>query len=144
MIQNKKIRIILLATILIGTLSGCLESRNNLTGTAWEVATLNGEELISNTSITLEFSDEHLGGQMDCNGYGGTPDTGGYQVANKGEFSLGELLAVTVQLCSEPEGIMEQEKAYIQALMSVIHYRVSADHLEMENELGEIILVFKK
>ena len=141
---RKRLIFILLSSLILLALSGCLNKANELAGTSWEVAALNGNDLIPNTSITLEFSEEYLGGQMDCNGYGGTSDTGGYQAGRKGQFSLGELLAVTVQLCSEPEGIMEQEKAYIQALMGVVHYRVSADNLEMENELGEIILVLKK
>jgi len=140
----KEFSSIMIMAFMLGSLSSCLQKPNELTGTDWALVALDGNELIPGTSITLQFSEEHLGGQMDCNGYGGTPNSGGYQIGNKGQFSLGEILAVTVQLCSEPEGIMEQENAYIEALMSVVHYRVSADLLVLDNEDGETLLVFEK
>jgi len=42
----------------------------------------------------------------------------------------------------EPEGIMEREQAYFQALSAVASYRVDGDRLEVYNEDGTQVLVF--
>ena len=51
---------------------------------------------------------------------------------------------MTVQLCTEPEGVMEQEAEYIEILMTASHYQVVDNHLEIENESGEMILIFHR
>ena len=73
---------------------------------------LGGSSLIEDTEITLTFEETYLGGKMTCNGYGGGPDSGKYTATGDGTLTILQL-AVTVQLCSSPEGVMEQEKAYI-------------------------------
>ena len=103
---------------------------------------LNGKDLIAGTIITLDFSDEYLSGQMGCNGYGGSPDTGKYHAKNDGTITLGSPFAVTVQLCTEPGGIMEQEAAYIEALMIVTLFQLMENRLEIKNETGNVILIF--
>jgi len=107
------------------------------------LVTLNGKELIEGTAITLNFTDEYLGGQMGCNGYGGTPDTGKYRAKGDGTFALIGPFAVTVQLCTEPEGIMEQEAAYIEALMNAAKYQIVDNHLKIKNDAGKTILIFQ-
>jgi heat shock protein HslJ len=92
----------------------------------------------------LEFTETYLGGQMGCNGYGGSPDTGKYISKGDGAFQIGDPFAVTVQLCAEPEGIMEQEAEYIETLMKVAHYRIVENRLEMENETGDSNLIFTR
>jgi len=48
----------------------------------------------------LEFTETYLGGEMSCNGYGGSPDNGSYHVKNSGAFEINFPFAVTVQLCT--------------------------------------------
>jgi len=81
---------------------------------------------------------------MSCNGYGGSPDTGKYHISSDGVFTLGSPFAVTVQLCTEPKGTMEQEAAYIEALQNAVHFNVWEEQLEFENDKGETSLVFQK
>jgi heat shock protein HslJ len=114
----------------------------DLVGTEWVLTSLNGERLIEDTSITLFFEEAFLGGSMTCNGYGGGPDSGKYVVRGDGTLTVVRPLAVTVQLCPSPEGIMEQEEAYIEALRSVATYRVIVDRLEISSAAGETSLVF--
>ena len=121
----------------------CGPAETRLSDTKWELISLNGKDLIAGTVITLDFSNEYLSGQMGCNGYGGSPDTGKYHVKNDGTFTLGSPFAVTVQLCTEPGGIMEQETTYIEALMSAIHYKIVDNRLVLENETGETYLIFQ-
>ena len=42
----------------------------------------------------------------------------------------------------EPEGVMDQEKAFLAALAAVASYRVDADRLELQDETGMQLLVF--
>jgi len=132
--------IILMIVILF---SGCSQvSQKPLEDTEWELVSLYSSDLIEGSAISLYFTGEYLGGEMSCNGYGGSPDTGKYRTIG-GIFSLDFPFAVTVQLCNEPEGIMEQEKTYIEALMNATHFQIVGNRLEFENKAGKTILIFK-
>jgi heat shock protein HslJ len=137
------IGLLLLACILLVTSCTIKTMETELTGTSWMLVSLKGQPLIEDTEITLVFRETYLEGTMGCNGYGGGPDSGAYTATERGKFSLGEFFAVTVQLCAEPEGIMEQEDAYIKALRSVSAYEVSNDRLMLNNADGETILVYR-
>ena len=78
---------------------------------------------------------------MGCDKYGDGPDSGKYIATKEGALTVLQI-AVTLQLCLAPVGIMRQEEAYIQALQSAATYRVIDDHLEIYNVAGEAVLVF--
>lgn len=147
-VKNMNIRKIILSTLVVILMMvspvGCSQKPVELVGTEWELVALKGEDLIAGTAITLIFTDEYLGGQMGCNGYGGTPDGGIYHVENDGTFTLGFPIAVTVQQCTEPEGIMEQEADYIEALKEATQFQVVENRLEITNATGEITLIFQR
>lgn len=107
----------------------------------WALISLYGNNLIEGTSITLNFSAGFLNGQMSCNSYGGGPDSGKYIATDEGTLTITQI-AVTVQLCSKPEGIMQQEETYIEALQQATAYQVVDDRLEIYNAAGETILIF--
>jgi heat shock protein HslJ len=113
-----------------------------LAGTEWVLTSLRGDAPLAETEITLRFEDEFLTGTMGCNGYGGGPDSGEY-TAGDGRLTVSQL-AVTVQLCSEPAGVMEQEQAYISALLSAASYRVAGGRLEIDDAGGNTVLVFDR
>ena len=115
----------------------------SLAGTEWALRSLYGRELIEETEITLTFEEEYLGGAMTCNLYGGGPDSGRYSATDDGTLTLPGGLAVTVQLCPEPEGIMEQEAAYIEALRDAAVYRTVDGRLEIDDAGGVTTLVFE-
>lgn len=115
----------------------------SLPGTKWMLTALRGIAPIEGAEITLRFEDEFLTGTMGCNGYGGGHDSGNY-VADDGRLEVPRPLAVTVQLCSEPEGIMEQEDAYLDALLSAVSYHVEDDRLEIADADGNTVLVFDR
>lgn len=132
----------LILTLLAACGSSQPEAAPDLSNTEWLLVSLNGESLIPGTSISLAFTEEYLQGSMTCNGYGGGPDSGKYTATEAGSLTMGPFFAVTVQLCSTPEGIMEQEDAYIEALLSAATYRVVDGRLEIDNEAGETMLIF--
>ena len=117
---------------------------STLEGTEWLLISLNGEGLIEDTEIPLFFEEAFLGGAMTCNGYGSGSDSGKYIATDDGTLTLPYPIAVTVQDCPAPEGIMEQEAAYIETLRSAASYRVMDDRLEIDNVAGETILVFAR
>jgi heat shock protein HslJ len=123
-------------------LSGCVPgAADDLVGSEWVLLSLNGNSLIEDTDITLYFEEELLGGSAGCNGYGGGRDSGRYVATDKGTLTIPQL-AVTVMFCSEPEGIMEQEEAYIRALHDAATYQVIEGRLEIADANGETTLVF--
>jgi heat shock protein HslJ len=150
----KKTQRLWMLILLLVILAGCTQSdesdlpgagiETNLAGTEWRLVSLNGDDLNTDTAITLIIEDEYLGGEMSCNGYGGSMDGGKYIASSDGSFKLELPLAVTMQYCEEPEGIMEQENAYIAALMNAAYFQVVDDRLEFEDEAGEVILIYQK
>lgn len=112
-----------------------------LAGTEWVLTSLEGNPLLDGTHITLEFRDDWLSGFAGCNTYGGGPDSGGY-VAGDGRTLTIPMIAITLQACSSPEGIMEQERAYVEALRSASDYQLDGDRLELQDAAGRTILAF--
>lgn len=106
-----------------------------LLDTEWVLISLNGNALIEDTEITLSFGEASLDGSAGCNTYGGS-----YTVS---EDSL-RLSGVewTEMGCPEPEGILDQEKAYFHALNAAARYRVDGDRLEVYDEAGAQTLAF--
>jgi heat shock protein HslJ len=102
----------------------------------WVLISLNGHSLVPDSNITLGFAEGRAGGFAGCNGYGGE-----YAAADQGALSIPEI-AVQLQLCDKPEGVIEQESAYLEALQSATAYQVTGDRLKIEDALGQTILIF--
>jgi heat shock protein HslJ len=106
-----------------------------LLDTEWVLISLNGSALIEGTEITLSFGEASLDGSAGCNTYGGS------YTASEDSLRLSGVYA-TEMACPEPKGIMEQEKAYLEALNAADRYRVDGDRLEVYDEAGAQILAF--
>jgi heat shock protein HslJ len=106
-----------------------------LEGTQWLLVSLNGRDPLPDTTFSLDFKDGQATGVSGCNSYGGTYTAAG------GRLTLGEL-ASTVMLCTEPPGVMDQEKAFLDALRGASVYRLSGDRLEIATTLGDKTLTF--
>ena len=106
-----------------------------LSGTEWALTSLVGKALIEDTQITLGFGEGSLEGSAGCNTYGGSYTT------TEDSLRLSDLYW-TEMGCLEPEGILDQEMAYLNALNTVASYRVDAGQLELYDEAGTQILVF--
>lgn len=118
------------------TESPALTPALSLEGSEWLLTLLNGEVLTAGSQITLEFAADQASGFAGCNAYGGA-----YSESEAGALSIEEL-AVTAQACLQPEGIMAQEAAYLQALREAASYRVAGERLELQDEVGGTTLVF--
>lgn len=74
------------------------------------------QPLLQGTKITLRVEGERLSGSAGCNEYSAT-----LQSSAVGDFSLADL-TVGNNVCTEPEGVMDQESAYLAMLPDVRGY----------------------
>ena len=107
-----------------------------LVGTEWLLTSLDGDELLPKTEITLEIDKGEAGGSSGCNLYGG----------RVGKMADGTFVwpgaDVTEIGCSG--GILRQETRYLNLLDEVEAYRIEEDRLEMMNGEEQTRLVFQR
>jgi heat shock protein HslJ len=107
-----------------------------ITGVVWELSILNDKELVPATSISVQFSaGGKLGGSSGCNSYSGT-----YTVSGN-SLQVSSPLASTMMAC-QPE-IMDQESAYLKALVEVKTYSVTGDQLTLYDSSNKGSLVYQ-
>jgi len=113
----------------------------SLAGTEWTLTAYNNGQdavvsVLIGTEITGAFGDDgHLTGLAGCNTYGASFEVDGDHIV------LGP--AVTTRMwCPEPEGIMDQENAFLAALGLAATYRIQGYKLEMRTADGALALQF--
>jgi heat shock protein HslJ len=111
-----------------------------LEGTPWKLVSYHDGEnalasVLSGTEITAAFADGKLAGSAGCNSYSAS-----YQ--GEGDALTVGPVATTRKVCAEPEGIMEQEQAYLAALGSVAGYRIQGGRLELLDAEGTPVATF--
>ncbi len=109
-----------------------------LDGSKWVLSSINGKSLVEGSNVTLSFADGRAGGFGGCNSYGA-----GYVATGGGTLTIAEI-EVTLQLCQTPAGVMEQERAYVEALSEAAVYQVTHSHLEIGGAAGQTTLVFAR
>ncbi len=110
----------------------------DIEGTEWSLTSLDGKDLIAGSRITLDFSADTLKGYAGCNSYGGAYSLQG----NK--FKIPEISSTTED-CASPEGVLDQEKAYLNILSGVDKVRFpDRNTLEMQNTARDEVLVFQR
>jgi heat shock protein HslJ len=113
----------------------------SLAGTQWILTAYNnGQEAVVSvligTEITAAFGDNgRLAGSAGCNTYGASYEVDG------DDITIGPSVT-TRMFCAEPEGIMDQESAFLAALESAATYRIQGDKLEMRTADGALALQF--
>lgn len=103
---------------------------NPLQGTDWDLISLNGKEPTGD--ITLQFDPETVGGSDGCNGYGATYTVDGNAIS----FDTSGFMS-TMMAC-EPMEIMEEGRAYLDALATATSYQLDAGTLTIQTEQGEL------
>lgn len=112
-----------------------------IVGTNWRMLSYNnGLGLISalaGSEVTASFSEDgSLTGTAGCNNYRAS-----YQI-NDSNINISPI-AVTYKFCSEPEGIMEQEKDYLAALEPAKSFRIERQRLYLLFENGSTVATFE-
>ncbi len=108
---------------------------------AWVLESLNGQPVIENSFVMMSVKEERLEGFDGCNRYGGRSADGALVVDANGKFSAPPIGGTDIG-CNEPEGVLDQAKAYISTLMRMDRLRVSGDRLEALDRWGAARLVF--
>jgi heat shock protein HslJ len=112
-----------------------------LAGTTWQLTGYNNgmggfASVLAGTEITAVFGgDGKLAGSAGCNNYATS-----YEISGE-NISIGPV-ASTMMMCPEPDGIMEQESAYLAALESVSTYTIEGKQLSLSNAQGQVVLGF--
>jgi len=125
--------------ILVLSLAGCGGQTAGFEDVKWELEsygeTGNPQPVIEGTTITATFDSEkrQVSGSAGCNTY-----FGDYEIDDGLTVSM---LANTEMYCMDPEGVMDQEKEYLDTLQQAKSYKVGADRLEIN--CGDNTLVFK-
>jgi heat shock protein HslJ len=113
-----------------------------LTGATWQLIVYNNgkEALVSTlagTEITATFAEDGaLSGSAGCNNYHAS-----YKVAN--DALTIDAPATTRMMCADPEGVMEQETAYLALLPLAASYSILGDELEIANAEGNTLLTYR-
>jgi heat shock protein HslJ len=123
-------------------------ARDPLAGSKWFLSSLYGKPTLAGTRITLEFYDGFIRGSAGCNRYdrlviGDDVSGAQYKLAPDGSLTV-PVLVITQVGCLSPEGVMDQEEAYLRALRSAAAYRLVEDRLELQDATGETILVYTR
>jgi heat shock protein HslJ len=124
-----------LALLLVGCGPGPADGAS-LRDTRWVLVALGGEPPLAGTAPSAEFSAEEVRGSAGCNTYFGS-----YTV-NGSEIRISDL-AHTEMWCSDPEGVMDQDQAFLAALASVASYRLAGERLELVDGTGGVTLTFE-
>jgi len=127
----------ILLTILMSTvlLSSCSQP-NQLDQTGWILKSLNGQPMLTVSSITLNFSSGKASGTDGCNSISGSYKSGG----NK--LTFGDDFMSTMMACSEP--VMRQAAAYITALNQTKSFSLVNGVLTILDNAGNELAAFKK
>ncbi len=106
----------------------------DLLGTAWQLSSLNGENLIEGSTITLAFhNDYRVGGHAGCQDYVAT-----YQASSS---DLSFLFFSMIEAgCSMEEALVVQEGTYTTLLGWASSYRLQQERLEILTERGETLV----
>jgi heat shock protein HslJ len=110
-----------------------------LEGTPWQLTGYNDgrgvTSLVLDTEISATFDDGTLSGTAGCNQY-----TAPYTLED-GTLSVGPA-ASTRMACMDPEGVMAQETAYLEALSDVASYDMGRNWLRLLDGDGALLLMF--
>lgn len=95
--------------------------------------------LAADTTITIEFSEnDEANGSSGCNTFSAE-----YEVDDENTMSLRQI-AVTEMYCASPEGIMEQEDAFLDALATVASYEIRGKSLTLRTAEGAAAATFSR
>lgn len=139
--QNNTAKIALLVLAGLGflaILAVALTAGDDLEGENWivEALTIEGTSTapIPGTELSAFFDDGELGGVAGCNTF-----FGGYET-DAGSIVVGPI-ASTMAFCSEPEGIMEQEIAYLALLGQVDGFARDGNSLTLSGA-GNVLIAY--
>jgi len=128
--MKKSLFVLTFAAFLLVSCASGENSAALLNSTRWELLYINKSEPISGRAVTIEFENWEVRGSAGCNSYFGSYDV-------KGDRISFDMLAMTEMACLEPEGLMDQEQAYLQFLSEVESFILDDGQLLLKKAVQE-------
>lgn len=115
----------------------------DLAGSSWTLVAYNNGQggftsVILDTEVTADFEEDTVSGSAGCNSY-----NGGYTTTDDGDIEFTEP-ATTKRACLDPEGVMDQETRYLEALGLAATFTIEGANLEMFAEDGLRLLQYSR
>jgi len=136
-----KITIGLLAAAVIsgcGLLPFTWGSGQSLENTDWLLISYRGKDALIEAESTVFFQNGELAGSGGCNSFGGQYDL----LVGNNRIEINDLVS-TLMFCVEPEGVMDQEAAFLEILNDAERFEVANERLKIYNS-GNEELIFKE
>ena len=112
-------------------MTACKSTPVDLEGTNWKVIEINGETILENSEITMEFNDGQIAGNASCNNY-----FAAYTLEGE-TLSFGPA-GVTRMFC---DGVMDQESLFLSNLDQVESFSLDGELLTLNlGDMGSIVL----
>lgn len=134
--KNKKHILVILFFVLLLSACGGSNTTAQIEGHTWVLTNFNDSQPIPGHQPTLQFDDGQVSGTTGCNHYGGSYKVKGDAIQFEGIFS-------TEMACLDPDGLMDQERIYLELLGAADRYEMSEDLLKFFIE-SQLILIFSK
>jgi len=107
--------------IIMPTLAACDNTSTSpddpLNGTQWNLIFYRKTRVMEGTHITANFENGDINGSAGCNSY-----FGAYQIDGE-NITFGQI-GMTEMYCTDPEGIMDQEGFYLDALADAQRFEI--------------------
>lgn len=129
----KKCVVLTLATLLLSACSFLGNKiTNDLAWTSWELVSYQGISPITDTTLSLSFEEEYVGGVAGCNSFGGEYQIKGDQISISAEF-------MSERFCLSEE-VMAQENTFIRMLGDAQSFELNPGQLVIVTSQGEILV----
>ena len=130
---------VVLAAIAFTACGGKPAAGADLEDTRWSLLSYGTPDsptaLVGDTEITLEFdlAENRIGGSAGCNSYFS-------EITIKGNKLSTSVVGSTEMYCMDPNGVMEQEVAYVTALSLVESYEIQDGQLRITCTDGQVLV----
>ncbi|HEY5903337.1 MAG TPA: META domain-containing protein [Anaerolineales bacterium] len=126
------ITLVLTAAFAVLAACGTGASGDPLSGTSWNLASVDGAAALPDVKVTAVFKDGQVSGTGGCNSYGGK-----YRVSGE-KLEISEVVS-TLMACSG-EGIMDQESSFLGGLDKAKSFTLSDGKLEIGTSDGKTLV----
>ena len=118
--------------MLLSACAGGTPEQPQLDNTSWNLTAINSSPPLAGTQPTLQFENGQASGNASCNSFGGQYEIQGDKIG----FSE---LYQTEMFCTEPEGAMDQESAYLGMLSQAVTFELAGGVLTIVTGPGELL-----
>ena len=110
-----------------------LRMSTRLSGETWVLTTFNNQPPIHDHQPSLQFDVGQISGNTGCNHYGGSYQINGDKISFDGIYS-------TEMACLDPEGLMDQERTYLDLLRVADQFELADGVLTLYTEKNPILV----